>query len=163
MFTCCSLLIEDKYLLHLPTTSQNCVCSGVKPAYVTLIGNIIVGMLLVLPSDPSTQGPGPGPEPGLVKGPSLQEQGALVFKAILYGTSELCMPYVNISLSSQEEGSAEKESLQKNRLAAVQLLGALIGTYSSLSSSLLPLLSFIYPRLSSLSSFIFYFVIVCSI
>lgn len=84
-------------------------------------------MLLVLPTDPSTQGPGPG----LVKGPSLQEQGALVFKAILYGTSVLCMPYVNISFSSQES-SAEKESNQKYRLAAVQLLGALIGTYSSL-------------------------------
>ena len=124
-------------------------------------------MLLVLPTDPSTQGLGPGQGQGLVKGPSLQEQGALVFKAILYGTSELCMPYVNISLSSQEEGSAGKESLQKNRLAAVQLLGALIGTYFSLfssllSSSLLPLLSFIYPRLSSLPSFILFFVIVCS-
>lgn len=87
-------------------------------------------MLLVLPTDPSTQGP--SPVPGFVKkGPPLQEQGALVFKAILYGTSELCMPYVNIYLSSQES-SAEKESNQKNRLAAVQLLGALIGTYSSL-------------------------------
>jgi hypothetical protein len=118
--------------------SQNCVCSGVKPAYVTLIGNIIVGMLLVLPTDPSTQGPGP------VKGPSLQEQGALVFKAILYGTSELCMPYINVS--SSLEGSADSESRQKSRLAAVQLLGALIGTCSAhfplFISPLLILISF---------------------
>ena len=106
------------------TMSQNCVCSGVKPVYVTLIGNIIVGMLLVLPTDPSAQGP------GAIKGPSLQEQGALVFKAILYGTSELCMPY--ISISSPQKASRENESRQKNRLAAVQLLGALIGIYSSL-------------------------------
>ena len=94
-------------------------------------------MLLVLPIDPSTQGSGP------VKGPSLQEQGALVFKAILYGTSELCMPYINVS--SSLEGSADSESRQKSRLAAVQLLGALIGKCSALFPFLIsPLLILIY-------------------
>jgi hypothetical protein len=86
------------------------VCEGTKPAYVTLLGNVIVGMFLVLPTEPSQ---------GSDSGPSLQRQGAMVFKAILYGESELCIPYTG-------EG-VEDRTRQKRRLAAVELLGALIG------------------------------------
>ena len=86
------------------------MCEGTRVAYVTLVGNIIVGMFLVLPTENSAQG-GEG-------GPSLQKQGAMVFKAILYGESALCIPY--------SEG-AEDRTRQKRRLAAVELLGALIG------------------------------------
>jgi hypothetical protein len=87
------------------------VCEGTKPAYVTLVGNIIVGMFLVLPTESSSQ--------GSESGPSLQKQGAMVFKAILYGESELCIP-------NTREG-VEVRIRQKRRLAAVELLGALIG------------------------------------
>jgi hypothetical protein len=86
------------------------VCQGTKPAYVTLLGNIIVGMFLVLPTE--------SPE-GSNSDLSLQKQGAMVFKAILCGESELCIPYAG-------EG-VDDRTRQKRRLAAVELLGALIG------------------------------------
>jgi hypothetical protein len=93
--------------------SKGCVCEGTKPAHVTLIGNIIVGMFLVLPTESSQSSDG---------GLSLQKQGAMVFKAIIYGESELCIPFAG-------EG-VEDRTRQKRRLAAVELLGALIGTRS---------------------------------
>lgn len=93
------------------------MCEGTKPAHVTLVGNIIVGMFLVLPSEPSSQGSGSA-------GPSLQKQGAMVFKAILYGESGLCIPCPGQGIEGVED---RVRSSQKRRLAAVELLGALIG------------------------------------
>jgi hypothetical protein len=111
-------LLDDMHLdtHHAVSCSKGCVCEGTKPAYVTLIGNIIVGMFLVLPTESSQSSDG---------GLSLQKQGAMVFKAIIYGESELCIPFAG-------EG-VEDRTRQKRRLAAVELLGALIGTRSYLN------------------------------
>ena len=79
-----------------------------KPTNVTLIANVLVGMFLVLPKDSDP-----------LKESSLQNQGSQIFKAMLCGESELCIPHVG--------NNTVDRSRQKQRIALVELLGALIG------------------------------------
>ena len=95
------------------------MCQGAKPATTTLIGNVIVGMFLVLPTESSSSDSENPDKPGQ----SLQQQGALVFKAMLYGESELCIPHI----SRGEQSGVIDIDRQRRRVAAVELLGALIG------------------------------------
>lgn len=95
------------------------MCQGAKPATTTLIGNVIVGMFLVLPTE-SSSSDSENPDK---TGQSLQQQGALVFKAMLYGESELCIPHI----SRGEQSGVIDIDRQRRRVAAVELLGALIG------------------------------------
>ena len=48
-------------------------------------------MFLVLPTESNNDGENPDKDES---GQSLQQQGALIFKAMLYGESELCIPYI---------------------------------------------------------------------
>ena len=54
---------------------------------------------------------------------SLQQQGFIVFKAMLYEESELCIPHLH--RGTQTLG--DDLSSQRRRVAAVELLGALVG------------------------------------
>ena len=79
-----------------------------KPTNVTLMANVLVGMFLVLPKDSDP-----------LKESSLQNQGSQIFKAMLCGESELCIPHVG--------NNTVDRSRQKQRIALVELFGALIG------------------------------------
>ena len=54
---------------------------------------------------------------------SLQQQGFIVFKAMLYEESELCIPHLH--RGTQTLG--DDLNSQRRRVAAVELLGALVG------------------------------------
>ena len=113
------------------------MCQGAKPAIVTLIGNVIVGMFLVLPRDKNNNSNNNNNNNNNINNNddnnndnnlSLQQQGAIVFKAILYEESELCIPHIQRG-NRATEGDITS---QRRRVAAVELLGALVGTINCL-------------------------------
>ena len=115
---------------------QACVGEGAKPAIVTLMGNVIVGMFLVLPAElvpkESMKHDNQNISPhnnsnnnnnNSSESHSLQQQGFIVFKAMLYEESELCIPHLHRGTQTLGDDLTS----QRKRVAAVELLGALVG------------------------------------
>ena len=124
------------FYFHSIQLVQACVGEGAKPAIVTLMGNVIVGMFLVLPAESvpkeSIKHDGHNISPhnnnnnsnsNINESLSLQQQGFIVFKAMLYEESELCIPH----LHRGTQALGDDLNSQRRRVAAVELLGALVG------------------------------------
>ena len=96
------------------------------------MGNVIVGMFLVLPKEsikhddhnisPHSNNNNSSSS-NINESLSLQQQGFIVFKAMLYEESELCIPHLH--RGTQTLG--DDLNSQRKRVAAVELLGALVG------------------------------------
>ena len=100
------------------------------------MGNVIVGMFLVLPAESvpkesikhddhniSPHNNNSSSSSNINESLSLQQQGFIVFKAMLYEESELCIPHLH--RGTQTLG--DDLNSQRRRVAAVELLGALVG------------------------------------
>ena len=97
------------------------------------MGNVIVGMFLVLPKEsikhddhnisPHNNNSSSNNNSNINESLSLQQQGFIVFKAMLYEESELCIPH----LHRGTQALGDDLNSQRRRVAAVELLGALVG------------------------------------
>ena len=95
------------------------------------MGNVIVGMFLVLPKESikhddhniSPHNNNNNSSSNINESLSLQQQGFIVFKAMLYEESELCIPH----LHRGTQALGDDLNSQRRRVAAVELLGALVG------------------------------------